>query len=135
MIGERPNEMRTPMRRVRGLGAAHAGTKDFWHQRVTSVAGIPLTIALIVIVILVCLMQCCKRKQPEHKGSRFDGVELNGGAGLPAGHKPLPLPDFEAGGMDVQIVMAPATPRSPTTPSSRGADTRDRNLKEKLVIS
>jgi len=43
--------MRTPMRRVRGLGAAHTGTGHFWHQRVTSVAGIPLTIALIVIVI------------------------------------------------------------------------------------
>jgi len=51
MIGERPNEMRTPMRRVRGLGAAHSGTKDFWHQRVTAVAGIPLTIAAVVIVI------------------------------------------------------------------------------------
>ena len=44
-------QMRTPMRRVRGLGAAHTGTQDFWHQRVTSVAGIPLTIALFVIVI------------------------------------------------------------------------------------
>lgn len=42
--------MRTPMRRVRGLGAAHSGTGDFWHQRVTSVAGIPLTIALVVII-------------------------------------------------------------------------------------
>ncbi len=51
MIGQRPNEMRTAARRVRGLGAARSGTKDFWHQRVTSVAGIPLTIALIVIVI------------------------------------------------------------------------------------
>jgi succinate dehydrogenase / fumarate reductase membrane anchor subunit len=43
--------MRTPMRRVRGLGAAHSGTRDFWHQRVTAVAGIPLTIAFIVILI------------------------------------------------------------------------------------
>ena len=43
--------MRTPMRRVRGLGAARSGTNHFWYQRVTSVAGIPLTIALIVIVI------------------------------------------------------------------------------------
>jgi succinate dehydrogenase / fumarate reductase, membrane anchor subunit len=43
--------MRTPMRRVRGLGAAHTGTGHFWHQRVTSVAGIPLTIALVIIVI------------------------------------------------------------------------------------
>ena len=51
MIGERPNEMRTPMRRVRGLGAAHSGTGYFWHQRVTSVAGIPLTIALMIIIV------------------------------------------------------------------------------------
>jgi succinate dehydrogenase / fumarate reductase membrane anchor subunit len=39
------------MRRVRGLGAAHSGTQAFWHQRVTSVAGIPLTIALLIIVV------------------------------------------------------------------------------------
>jgi succinate dehydrogenase / fumarate reductase membrane anchor subunit len=44
-------QMRTPMRRVRGLGAGHSGTGEFWHQRVTSVAGIPLTFALFVIVI------------------------------------------------------------------------------------
>jgi succinate dehydrogenase / fumarate reductase membrane anchor subunit len=44
-------QLRTPMGRVRGLGAAHSGTRDFWHQRVTSVAGIPLTIALVIIVI------------------------------------------------------------------------------------
>jgi succinate dehydrogenase / fumarate reductase membrane anchor subunit len=42
-------QMRTAARRVRGLGAARSGTKDFWHQRVTSVAGIALVIALIVI--------------------------------------------------------------------------------------
>jgi succinate dehydrogenase / fumarate reductase membrane anchor subunit len=44
-------QLRTPMSRVRGLGAAHSGTRDFWHQRVTSVAGIPLTIAVVIIVI------------------------------------------------------------------------------------
>ncbi|HZQ14947.1 MAG TPA: succinate dehydrogenase, hydrophobic membrane anchor protein [Pseudolabrys sp.] len=46
-----PQHLRTPMRRVRGLGAAHSGTAHFWHQRVTSIAGIPLTIALLVIVV------------------------------------------------------------------------------------
>ncbi len=46
-----PPHMRTPMRRVRGLGAAHSGTGHFWHQRITSVAGIPLSIALVVIVV------------------------------------------------------------------------------------
>jgi len=51
MIGQRPREMRTAARRVRGLGAAHSGTTHFWHQRVTSVAGIPLTIALICIAV------------------------------------------------------------------------------------
>ncbi len=44
-------QMRTPLGRVRGLGSAHSGTGHFWHQRLTSVAGVPLTIALIVIVI------------------------------------------------------------------------------------
>ncbi|MBI1204602.1 MAG: succinate dehydrogenase, hydrophobic membrane anchor protein [Rhodopseudomonas sp.] len=44
-------QMRTAASRVRGLGAARAGTMDFWHQRVTAVAGIVLTIALIVIAL------------------------------------------------------------------------------------
>lgn len=46
-----PVQMRTPMRRVRGLGSARSGTGHFWHQRVTSVAGIPLTIGVIVIIM------------------------------------------------------------------------------------
>jgi succinate dehydrogenase / fumarate reductase membrane anchor subunit len=46
-----PSHLVTPARRVRGLGAAHSGTGHFWHQRVTSVAGIPLTIALVIIIV------------------------------------------------------------------------------------
>ncbi|HKS87291.1 MAG TPA: succinate dehydrogenase, hydrophobic membrane anchor protein [Pseudolabrys sp.] len=42
--------MRTPIRLVRGLGPARSGTEHFWHQRVTSVAGIILTIGLLLIV-------------------------------------------------------------------------------------
>jgi len=42
--------MRTAMLRVRGLGPARSGTGHFWHQRVTSVAGIPLTIGLLLII-------------------------------------------------------------------------------------
>ena len=37
--------------RVRYLGSAHHGTRVFWHQRLTSVANVPLTIAVIVIII------------------------------------------------------------------------------------
>jgi succinate dehydrogenase / fumarate reductase, membrane anchor subunit len=46
-------DMRTPLNRVRGLGSARSGTMHFWYQRLTSVAGIPLTIAFFVIVLLV----------------------------------------------------------------------------------
>jgi succinate dehydrogenase / fumarate reductase, membrane anchor subunit len=45
-----PQSMRTPARIVRGLGAARSGTSHFWYQRVTSVAGIPLTIGLLLII-------------------------------------------------------------------------------------
>ena len=43
--------MRTPLGRVRHLGSAHHGTRVFWHQRLTAVANIPLTIAAIVIIM------------------------------------------------------------------------------------
>jgi succinate dehydrogenase / fumarate reductase, membrane anchor subunit len=43
--------LRTPLRRIRYLGAAKSGTQHFWHQRLTAVAGIPLTIAAVAIVI------------------------------------------------------------------------------------
>ncbi len=43
--------IRTPLGRVRGLGAARSGTDHFWRQRLTAVANIPLTIAGVIIVI------------------------------------------------------------------------------------
>jgi succinate dehydrogenase / fumarate reductase, membrane anchor subunit len=43
--------MRPPLGRARGLGSARSGTTTFWHQRITAVAGIPLTAAFIVIVL------------------------------------------------------------------------------------
>ena len=43
--------MRTPLRRVRGLGSARTGTEEFWLQRMTAIAGIPLTIAGLSLVI------------------------------------------------------------------------------------
>jgi succinate dehydrogenase / fumarate reductase membrane anchor subunit len=43
--------MRTPLSRVRGLGAAHSGTGHFWLQRLTAVANIPLIIAFLVVFI------------------------------------------------------------------------------------
>jgi succinate dehydrogenase / fumarate reductase membrane anchor subunit len=43
--------LRTSLARARGLGSAKAGTETFWRQRLTSVLGVPLSIALIVIVL------------------------------------------------------------------------------------
>ena len=42
--------MRTPLRQVRGLGSAKSGTEHFWHQRLTAMANIPLTIGFVVVV-------------------------------------------------------------------------------------
>jgi succinate dehydrogenase / fumarate reductase membrane anchor subunit len=45
--------IRTPLARVLGRGAAKSGTEHFWHQRLTAVANIPLTIAAIVILLML----------------------------------------------------------------------------------
>ncbi|MHA6645728.1 succinate dehydrogenase, hydrophobic membrane anchor protein [Mesorhizobium sp. A623] len=47
-------DMLTPLKRVRRLGSAHAGTKHFWIQRVTAFANVPLSVFLIgLLVVLV----------------------------------------------------------------------------------
>ena len=48
-----PTHIRTPLARVRGRGTAKSGTAHFWHQRVTAVANIPLTIATVIILIIL----------------------------------------------------------------------------------
>ena len=48
-----PSHIRTPLARVRGRGAAKSGTGHFWRQRLTAVANIPLTIAVVVILIVL----------------------------------------------------------------------------------
>ena len=37
-------EMRSPLARVRGLGAAHEGVAHWWAQRLTGIALVPLTL-------------------------------------------------------------------------------------------
>ena len=44
--------MRTPLGKVRNLGASHSGTRDFWHQRLTAVAMALLIIPVIVMMLL-----------------------------------------------------------------------------------
>jgi len=51
MTEQSPQSLRTPLGRVLHLGSARKGTGHFWHQRLTSVANVPLTIAAVVIVM------------------------------------------------------------------------------------
>lgn len=44
-------EFRTPLSRVRGLGAAREGTGHFWYQRLTAVANIPLILFFVGLII------------------------------------------------------------------------------------
>jgi len=45
--------MRTPLGRVRNLGAAHSGTSNFWRQRLTGVAMTLLMFPVIVVVMML----------------------------------------------------------------------------------
>jgi succinate dehydrogenase / fumarate reductase, membrane anchor subunit len=45
--------MRTPLARVRSLGASHSGTGDFWRQRLTAVAMTLLIVPVIVVVLML----------------------------------------------------------------------------------
>ena len=47
------SSMRTPLSRVRALGASHSGTSDFWRQRLTAAAMTLLILPVIVIVLML----------------------------------------------------------------------------------
>ncbi|MGL5446396.1 MAG: succinate dehydrogenase, hydrophobic membrane anchor protein [Rhabdaerophilum sp.] len=48
-----PTSIRTPAAKVRGLGSARSGTGHFWLTRVTAVANIPLTVAVVIIALML----------------------------------------------------------------------------------
>ncbi|MBO6554053.1 MAG: succinate dehydrogenase, hydrophobic membrane anchor protein [Roseitalea sp.] len=43
--------IKTPFKRVEGLGSAKDGTEHFWRQRLTALANVPLIIAFVWIVV------------------------------------------------------------------------------------
>ncbi|HEX2113894.1 MAG TPA: succinate dehydrogenase, hydrophobic membrane anchor protein [Alphaproteobacteria bacterium] len=45
------NSIRSPLARVRGLGSAQHGVSDWWVQRVTAVALVPLTVWFVASVV------------------------------------------------------------------------------------
>ncbi len=50
-MSDKQPSMRTPLARVRFLGSAHSGTDQFWKQRLTAVALVPLTIIFVFIIL------------------------------------------------------------------------------------
>ncbi len=44
------NDMRTPLKKVRGLGAARDGTEHFWHQRLTAALNPILTLVIFGVI-------------------------------------------------------------------------------------
>jgi len=50
---ESGKSIRTPLGRVRGLGASHSGTSDFWRQRLTAMAMLLLILPVIVVVMML----------------------------------------------------------------------------------
>jgi succinate dehydrogenase / fumarate reductase membrane anchor subunit len=53
MTAPKSSSMRTPLARVRSLGASHSGTGDFWRQRLTAVAMVLLIVPVIVVVLML----------------------------------------------------------------------------------
>ncbi|MCF8496177.1 MAG: succinate dehydrogenase, hydrophobic membrane anchor protein, partial [Alphaproteobacteria bacterium] len=43
--------IKTPLARARGLGSAHAGVGHWWHERITALALIPLSLWLVLSII------------------------------------------------------------------------------------
>ena len=53
MVDNRPDtrvSMRTPLARVKGLGASGHGVEHWWLHRLTAVSNVPLVIAFVIIV-------------------------------------------------------------------------------------
>jgi len=50
-MAESQSSLRTPLGRVRGLGSARSGTEQFWMQRLTAVANVPLSLFMVGLII------------------------------------------------------------------------------------
>ena len=46
-------DMRTPRKKVEGLGTAREGTLHFWRQRLTGIANIPLTLFFVGFLVVM----------------------------------------------------------------------------------
>jgi succinate dehydrogenase / fumarate reductase membrane anchor subunit len=45
------SSLQTPLHKVQGMGSGHSGTGHFWHERVTAVALIPLSLWFLYVML------------------------------------------------------------------------------------
>ncbi len=45
------SSLQTPLHKVEGLGSSHSGTEHFWHERITALALIPLTLWFLYVML------------------------------------------------------------------------------------
>ena len=45
------SSLQTPLHKVEGMGPSHSGTGHFWHERVTAVALIPLSLWFLYVML------------------------------------------------------------------------------------
>ncbi len=50
-MNARSKQLRTPLKRVKGLGSANNGTGHFWAQRLTAIALVPLVIWFVILIL------------------------------------------------------------------------------------
>lgn len=51
MASSDKHEYQSPLGRARGLGASHHGAGHWWHERLTSIAAVPLTIWFVCAAV------------------------------------------------------------------------------------
>lgn len=66
--------MRTPLSRVVGRGSSKFGTEDYWVQRVTAVALVPL--GLFFVLLILCLVGAPYEKAHAVLGSPWAAIPL-----------------------------------------------------------
>lgn len=70
----RHHQIQTPLARARGLGSARSGASQWWAQRVTAIALVPLTTWFVVSI--VPLIACGHQAFLDWLGSRINVVLL-----------------------------------------------------------
>lgn len=82
-------DMKTPLKRVRGLGASGSGTEHFWHQRVSAIFLVPL--GLYMVWFVMAHLGATRAEVAASLSHPFHAVLMALGVGLAIWHSMLGL--------------------------------------------